>query len=131
MVKMLEKKFDWATTDYLLFKRSNDHSNINYVIRRMKHSQALYEDLAFLVPKGWTEGNPISPKFMVFFDNKKEAEGAVKYLMSCVSQDLRNKVPWFHAGMTKFFRRKEVENLKTGGVWGFAATDSGEMVRVH
>ena len=94
----------------------------------MKHTQTSFEDLAFLVPKDWKEGDPVPKKFMVFFDSKKDAEAASKYLCSRVSLELREKIPWFHAGMTRFFRTEEVDDLKSGEVWGFAATDSGGMV---
>ena len=128
MIKTLEHKFDWKKTDYILFKWSNDRHNIGFIVRSMKHSQASFEDLAFLVPKDWQDGDPVPKKFMVFFDSKKDAEAAAKYLRSRVSLEMQKKLPWFHAGMTRFFRAEEVEGLKSGEVWGFAATDSGGMV---
>ncbi|KAI0074536.1 hypothetical protein K474DRAFT_1578834, partial [Panus rudis PR-1116 ss-1] len=94
---------------------------------RMKYSQGSFEDLGFLIPKNWKEGDPVPPKFMIFFDNKTEAENAAKYLQSRISPELSAKVPWFHAGMTHFFRADQVLNLKSGEVWGLAATDSGGM----
>ncbi|KAI0072282.1 P-loop containing nucleoside triphosphate hydrolase protein [Panus rudis PR-1116 ss-1] len=130
MLKEIDTLFGFSSTNRLLSKRSNDRTNITYTVRRMKHSQASYEDLAFLVPKDWKEGDPVLPKFMIFFDSKNEAEEAAQYLRSRVSPALRAKIPWFHAGMTPYFRREEVDNLKSGETWGLAATDSGGMVRV-
>ncbi|KAI0681967.1 P-loop containing nucleoside triphosphate hydrolase protein, partial [Cytidiella melzeri] len=112
--------------------RSNDRPNVALVVRRMQHPQNSYEDLAFLVPKDWKDGDSPPKKFMVFFNNKKEAESAVKFLQARVSVDLCRKIPWFHAGMTRFFRVEEVDNLRRvhgeeHEVWGFAATDSGGL----
>ncbi|KAI0070902.1 P-loop containing nucleoside triphosphate hydrolase protein [Panus rudis PR-1116 ss-1] len=130
MLKEIEDLFKFTNNNCVQFKRSNDRPNIAFTVRRMKHNQNSYEDLAFLVPKDWKEGDPVPKKFMVFFDSKSEAEAAAKYLRSRISPALRKKIPWFHAGMTNFFRIEEVKNLKSGETWGFAATDSGGMVRL-
>ncbi len=74
----------------------------------MKHPANSYEDLGFLILKDWKEGDPVPPKFMVFFDSKKEAEAASRYLASRVSLALCDKMLWFHAGMTAFFRVEQV-----------------------
>ncbi|TFK78706.1 P-loop containing nucleoside triphosphate hydrolase protein [Polyporus arcularius HHB13444] len=126
MIMALREKFRFGN-NYKLFHRSNDRINIAYTVVKMKHAAKTYEDLAFLVPKDWKDGDALPPKFMVFFDSKKEAEAASRYLARRVSLALRKKIPWFHAGMTKFFRVDEVERFKTGETWGLAATDSGGM----
>ncbi len=135
MMVKLKHAFSLNERNTLIFRRSNDRPNIAMIVRPMKHPQSSYEDLAFLVPKDWKDGDPPPKKFMVFFNSKKEAEAAAKFLQSRVSVDLREKIPWFHAGMTRFFRTEEVKNLRDGaetenGVWGFAATDSGGMVSI-
>lgn len=128
MITDLKEKFR-ITDDFVLFQRSNDRPNIALAVQQMKHSQGSYEDLAFLVPKGWQEGDAAPKKFMVFFDSKREAEAASKFLQSRVSHALREKIPWFHAGMSKYFRVEEVDRFRDGSeLWGFAATDSGGMV---
>ncbi|KAI0717553.1 P-loop containing nucleoside triphosphate hydrolase protein [Cerioporus squamosus] len=127
MVTALVEKFRFGK-NYTLFHRSNDRVNIAYVVVKMKHTANSYEDLAFLVPKDWKEGDPLPKKFMVFFDSKKEAEAASRYLASRVSLALRSKIPWFHAGMTRFFRTEEIQRFSVGETWGLAATDSGGMV---
>jgi superfamily II DNA helicase RecQ len=133
MITQLKEMFCLDERNTIVFQRSNDRPNIAMAVRRMEHPQASYEDLAFLVPKGWKYGDFPPKKFMVFFNNKKEAEAASKFLQARVSQELRQKLPWFHAGMSKFFRIEEVENLRgvTGDgneIWGFEATDSGGLV---
>ncbi|THH15237.1 hypothetical protein EUX98_g9498 [Antrodiella citrinella] len=127
MISELKTKFRLTDKNVVVFQCSNDRPNINLVVRRIKHPQNSYEDLGFLVPKDWKEGDPMPKKFIAFFDSKKEAEDASKFLMSRVSLALRKKVPWFHAGMTKHFRADEIDNLKTGETWGICATDSGGM----
>ncbi|KAI0688585.1 P-loop containing nucleoside triphosphate hydrolase protein [Cytidiella melzeri] len=107
MVQHLKDMFRLSEDNTVIFQRTNDRPNIAMVVRRMQHAQNTYEDLAFLVPKGWKDGDQIPKKFMVFFDNKKKAEAAAKFLQSRVSLDLRRKIPC--------------------EVWGFAATDSGGM----
>ncbi|THG93441.1 hypothetical protein EW026_g7798 [Hermanssonia centrifuga] len=121
MITELKEKFN-LSDNYVMFQRSNDQPNIALVVKRMVYAQGSFKDLGFLVPKDWKTSQPLPQKFMIFFDNKREAEGAAAYLTSRVSLQLRDKIPWFHAGMTRFFRDEP-----TGGVWGFAATDSGGM----
>ncbi|KAI0733005.1 hypothetical protein BC629DRAFT_1302085, partial [Irpex lacteus] len=133
LISQLKQEFRLTEQNTTIFQRSNDRPNIAIVVRRMEHPQDSFEDLAFLVPKDWKEGDTPPPKFMVFFDNKKDAEGAAKFLRSRVSLDLQEKVPWFHAGMTKYFRVEQVIKLRgdddedTEEVWGFSATDSGGL----
>ncbi|KAI0702311.1 P-loop containing nucleoside triphosphate hydrolase protein, partial [Cytidiella melzeri] len=132
VITQLKELFRLHDRDTLVFRRSNDRPNVALVVRRMQHPQNSYEDLAFLVPKNWKDGDSPPKKFMVFFNNKKEAESAAKFLQARVSVDLCRKIPWFHAGMTRFFRVEEVDNLRRvhgeeHEVWGFAATDSGGL----
>lgn len=133
MITRLKHVFRLGDRDTEVFIRSNDRPNIALVVRPMEHPKDSYEDLAFLVPKDWKKGDPVPKKFMVFCNTKKEAEAAAEFLRSRVSLELREKVPWFHAGMTRFFRVEQVQNLRgengeENEVWGFVATDSGGLV---
>ena len=135
MISRLKQVFRLNDRDTEVFLRSNDRPNIALAVRRMEHPQNSFEDLAFLVPKGWKTGDSVPKKFMVFCNTKKETEAATAFLRSRVSSDLRDKVPWFHAGMTRFFRAEQVQNLRGENgeeqeAWGFVATDSGGMVSV-
>ncbi|KAI0090787.1 P-loop containing nucleoside triphosphate hydrolase protein [Irpex rosettiformis] len=132
IVSQLKQVFRLTEKNTEVFQRSNDRPNIAIVVRRMQYPQDSFEDLAFLVPKDWKEGDPPPPKFMVFFDNKKDAEAAAKFLWSRVSMDLRQKISWFHAGMTRFFRVEQIAKLRgddgiSEEAWGFMATDSGGL----
>ena len=56
---------------------SNDRPNIHLVIREIKYTVSSYTDLAFLIPDNFKEGDDPPNKFLVFFDNTKEAEAAI------------------------------------------------------
>src|ERR1700683_3001651 len=88
---------------FKFFHRSNDRPNVFYAVQAMKYPRKSFEDLAFLIPRVWKEGDPLPPKFLVFFDNKKEAELAACFLHERVPLKLRDKLAWVHAGMTSFF----------------------------
>lgn len=83
-----------------------------------------YQDLAFLIPEGFQEGDPAPDKFLVFFDNRKEAEAAAKYLHRRLPKSLQDKVKWFHSITSPQFHEAEVEALRNDQAWGYACTDS-------
>jgi len=87
-----------------------------------------FKDLAFLIPKGFKEGDPPPPKFIVFFDNTKETERATKYLRTLLPDSLHNKIMYFHSTMTQPFREDEFEAMKSSETWGLCATDAFGMV---
>jgi len=115
----------------LVFWRSNDRHNVAFCVKKMWYSMSSFEDLAFLVPSKWVEGDPPPHKFMVFFNNKRKAENASTFLRKRMPQALKDKVKWFHAGMTKFFRTEELESFNKGGTWGLCMTDVGGMVQIR
>ncbi|KAF8235585.1 hypothetical protein L208DRAFT_1206909, partial [Tricholoma matsutake] len=59
---------------------SNDRPNIHLVIQEIKYTVTSYADLSFLIPDNFKEGNDPPNKFLVFFDNTKEVEAAIRYL---------------------------------------------------
>ncbi|TDL14194.1 P-loop containing nucleoside triphosphate hydrolase protein [Rickenella mellea] len=107
--------------------RSNDRLNVFYVVREMKHSAKSFDDLNFLIPDGWQEGNSPPAKFLVFFDNKKESEKACLHLKNRLPVAFRDKVQWFHANMTEKFREAQVDAMRSGETWGLCVTDSFGM----
>ena len=114
--------------DCLVLRRSNDRHNVTFCVRKMRHPLNSYEDLAFLIPKSWKLGDAPPKKFMVFFNNKREAESACLFLRSRLPHALRHKLKWFHAGMTTFYRTEEMEDFVKGRLWGLTMTDVGGMV---
>ena len=115
-------------SDSLLFQRSNDRHNIAFCVKKMQYPMSSFEDLAFLVPSSWAEGEHIPRKFMVFFDSKREAKSASQFLRNRMPESLKHKVKWFHAGMSEFFRKEELQSYKEGDLWGLGMTDVGGMV---
>ena len=65
-------------TEYIL--RSNDRPEIRLVVRSLTFTAKSFQDLCFLVPDNFEDGDPPPDKFLIFFDDRKEAERACKYL---------------------------------------------------
>lgn len=109
--------------------RSNDRVNVHIVVRRMKHAQNSYKDLAFLIPEGWTPRDPLPlGKFLIFFDSKAESVAAAEYLRGRLAIGDRHLIKWFNADMSSQYRVDEADALKEGQIWGLACTDSFGMV---
>ena len=125
-----------GNTVYLL--RSNDRPDIRLMARRLAYPAKSFKDLDFLIPqtnlKAYVHNNggqsPI-PKFVVFFDNMKEAESAAKHLRGLLPDILKEKVVWFHSVMTQEFREGNTDAFRDSDIWGLCATDSFGMVRVR
>ena len=58
--------------DTEIFVRSNDRPNVYLTVERLRHAAKSFQDLNFLIPKDWKDGDPHPPKFILFFDNIKE-----------------------------------------------------------
>lgn len=69
------------------------------------------------------------PKFLVFFNSKREAIAASDALRECLPAEHRLKVVWFNSDSTPGFREKTTESLKDGGHYGLMCTDAFWMVR--
>lgn len=110
--------------------RSNDRPNINLVVRPIEHALESYDDLAFLIPEGWKEGDPPPKKFAVFMDNTTHTEAATKAIRKRLPPHLRNKIRWFHATMTNEYRDENLEAFRKGEIWGLFVTDAFGMVRL-
>ena len=108
--------------------RSNDRPDIHLMVRSLVFPANSFKDLAFLIPTGFKEGDRL-PKFVVFFDNTKEAERATKYLRTLLPDSQHDKIMYFHSTMTQFFRDDELEAMKNSTTWGLCSTDAFGMVR--
>ena len=107
---------------------SSDRPNIKIGVRKIKHALDSYADLGFLIPNDWKDRDPPPPKFLIFFDEIKQAIQAAKYLCSRLPKHLRHKIKWFNADMTPTYKESEVRNLKDGDTWGYCTTESFGMV---
>jgi len=111
-----------------IMHRSNDRWNIAYAVHEMRHHQSTYVDLSFLIPVDFKASDRLLAKFMVFFNSKREAEEAAKYLKSRLPLQLRDRVHWLHSGMTSAFRTDEIKSMVDNERWGLLLTDIGGMV---
>lgn len=108
---------------------SCDRPDVHLVVRPIKHHIRTYHDLAFLLPKDFVEGiTPPPDPFLVFFDSTKATEHAVHALQKYLPPELRDKIRYFHAGMTQTYREDESDKFKGGETWGMMATSSFGMV---
>ncbi|KAG1837971.1 hypothetical protein DFJ58DRAFT_718801 [Suillus subalutaceus] len=62
----------------LTIQTSVDHANIKLCIHKIMYSLSSYQDLLFLIPDGWKDGDPAPPKFLIFFDDIQDSIAAAK-----------------------------------------------------
>ena len=111
-----------------VMRRNMDRPNIFLVVECMKHPANSYEDLAFLIKKNLGPGDEPPPKFLVFFNSRAEAQAGAEYLRARISPELRDKVKWFHSGMTDKFCEEEMHALIISESFGEGSTDAAGMV---
>jgi len=128
MVADLSKNLHFRPDKTFIARLDTDRPNIFLVVERMKHPANSYEDLAFLIKKGMTADDPKPIKFLIFFNSRAEAQEGSEYLKAHLSPELRDKVNWFHSGMTDEFRESEIHALLIGDIFGNGATDAAGMV---
>lgn len=110
-------------------RRSNDRPNIFMEVRRAQHPLNSFQDLAILLPNGRTTTEETKPpKFMAFFNNRRETKDGARFLRNILTQEYTDKVVWFHSGMSAVFRADQMELLRTGKIWGVCCTDAAGMV---
>jgi len=123
-----------TSNDLHTIRLSNDRDNIALVIRKMKYPAGSFRDLDFLVPGNTAldtssgERQQRHKKFVVFFDNKKEAMSAGRHLRQRLPINQRDKIIWFMADMSAGFKETGVSDLVSGKLLGICATDSFGMV---
>lgn len=117
-----------SQTEYLL--HSNDRLEVAQMVRTLVYPANSFKDLGFLLP--CNEGYCTTPlgKFVVFFDNIKEAEAATKFLRKRLETRNQQRVVYFHATMTQHYRLEQVEEFRKGATWGICSTDAFGMVNL-
>ena len=118
-----------ARTQYIL--RSNGRPDVHLAVRKMQYAASSYNDLNFVIPNNFAEGDPAPPKFLIFFDSSKEAEAAVRHLRNRLPEALRGKIKHFHSVMSPEYHSDEYEALRKGDLFGLCVTDSSGMVCMH
>ncbi|KAM6489692.1 P-loop containing nucleoside triphosphate hydrolase protein [Amanita muscaria] len=107
--------------------QSNERPDLRLMVRPLVYPAKSFKDLEFLIPDNFREGDPPPSKFLVFFDNTKEAEAACKRLRNRLPSNLRKKLVYFHSTMTQEYREAKVDDLRESEVWGKFTTDSFGM----
>lgn len=107
---------------------SNDRPDIRLSVRQLAYPASSYNDLNFLIPFNWNEEMHVPSKFLVFFDNIKEVQMAIKHMRSRLNRRYHDRIDWFHSTMTQSYQEKAVERLRSGEVWGLFCTDAFGMV---
>ncbi|KIP07789.1 hypothetical protein PHLGIDRAFT_510983, partial [Phlebiopsis gigantea 11061_1 CR5-6] len=106
---------------------SNDRPNVYLAVRRIRHALTSYRDLAdLLVSPNRPPGYKI-PKFLVFFDSKREAIAAADALRERLPPEFKTKVVWFNSDNSPEFREQTTEDLAAGGYYGLMCTDAFGM----
>ncbi|KAL4065980.1 hypothetical protein J3A83DRAFT_4098792 [Scleroderma citrinum] len=107
-------------------QHSSNCPNIKIGVKKIKHALDSYVDLAFLIPSDWKEGDSPPKKFLIFFDNIKQATQVANF-HSCLLKHLRHKIKWFNADMTSNYKQSEMKNLQDSETWGYCTTESFGM----
>lgn len=111
-----------------IIRRSNDRDNIQYIVQEIKHPISTFMDLRSFLNLG---SGKKPPKFMIFMNKRREAELATEQLWKDIHEPRpRERVVWFHSGMSTQFREDRIQKLKDGHLWGLVCTDAAGMVRV-
>ncbi|KAF6764720.1 P-loop containing nucleoside triphosphate hydrolase protein [Ephemerocybe angulata] len=111
--------------------RSNDRPDIRLLVRVLQFSLKSFRDLDFLLAYAecWKPGDPLPAKFLIFFDNLKDAEAACRIFRARLPEDhpLKEAVHYFHSTMSSRYREQYLEAMQAGTVWGLFCTDAFGM----
>lgn len=114
--------------DVHMIQRSNDRHNISLVVRKMEHSLRSLHDLAFIFPLNFTSASKPPPKFIIFMESKDLCQRATKFLWRRLPEDLRHKVVWVHADMSRDHNQETLRQLREGTIYGIVCMDVAGMV---
>ncbi|QRV87678.1 Helicase conserved C-terminal domain [Ceratobasidium sp. AG-Ba] len=109
--------------DVEVIRCSNDRPNIIPVVYEMQHSAQSFFDVAFLIPLGLTANSPRPRKFLLFMNSRDQCVDAGKFLRARLPLELRDKVVWVHADMSREFCAKALADLREGKIFGIVCTD--------
>ncbi|KAG2140002.1 hypothetical protein BD769DRAFT_1350390 [Suillus cothurnatus] len=107
----------------LTIQTSVNCANIKLCVRKIMYSLSSYQDLSFLIPNSWKDGDPIPPKFLIFFDDIQDSIAAAKTIQKRLPSVLHHKIKWFNSDMTTSFKEDEVDCLISGETWGLCTTE--------
>ncbi|KAF7969654.1 hypothetical protein HWV62_26757 [Athelia sp. TMB] len=104
---------------------SCDRPDIHLVARPILYPLNTFHDLSFLtqVPPNFVDGvMPPPPTFLAFFDCTKTTEKVLHAARADLPPELRDKIRYFHAGMSQAYREEMYDLLDRGILWGLYAT---------
>ena len=90
---------------------SNGHPNLCLMVCSLVFPANSHKDLRFLIPDNRCEGDSPLPKFLVFFDNTKEAEATCKWIQRQLPKSEQKKVKYFHSMMMPQYREENFDGL--------------------
>ena len=111
-----------------IIHRSNDRPNISFVVEKMQYSAKSMHDIERVLQ---LNGETPPKKFMVFVNKRRESEALTKKEWDNLPPHLKEKIVWFHSGMSPEFRMDMIRKLQTGEIWGIMCTDAAGMVWEH
>lgn len=109
----------------MIVRTSNDRPNIHLVVERMQYGLNSMRDLQHILQ---LDGKTRPPKFMAFINRRGLSEEAVNVLWEDFPLEARDRVVWFHSGMSTEFREDHIRRLRSGDTWGLVCTDAAGMV---
>lgn len=106
---------------------SNDRYNISLVVKKMEYSPKSMLNLEHVLQ---LNGETPSKKFMVFVNKRCKSEEMAKKEWDNLPPHLREKIIWFHSGMSPKFCKNAIHKLQTGKIWGIMCTDAVGMCMI-
>ncbi|KAH9009777.1 P-loop containing nucleoside triphosphate hydrolase protein [Lactarius pseudohatsudake] len=104
---------------------TNDRPNIHLVTLEMLDPLNLCHDILRIFQ---FNGDPPLPLFMVFCNSRKETEHLCHFARSHAPAEFRDKLVWYHSGMSARFRVDYIEKLCLREIWGVFCMDTAGMV---
>ncbi|KAM6504004.1 P-loop containing nucleoside triphosphate hydrolase protein [Amanita muscaria] len=108
----------------IIIHRSNDRPNISFVVEKMQYSARSMLDLKRVLQ---LDGTTPPKKFMVFVNKRRESEEMAKWEWENLLPHLKEKIVWFHSGMSPEFHEDAIQRLQAGEIWGLMCTDAAGL----
>jgi superfamily II DNA helicase RecQ len=127
-LESLKKIMQMQDSSTQVIQRSNNRPNMDWVFKLMINPRSSFYDLSFLIPA--SQPNDLPPKTIVFFDCRREAEKAAKYLRTRLAPAFKDSVRWVHALLSHEGREIELERFQSGESRIICGSDAIGMVRI-
>lgn len=123
----VRSKLQMSINTSTIIRRSNDRENIQYIVQEIKHPLPTFMDLRYIL--NLKQGKP--RKFIIFMNDRREAELAVEELWKDIPERKQERVVWYHLGMSPQFLEDRARKLKDGTLWGIVCADAAGLVSVY